>query len=79
MNSDSLELPALEATSIARDYQKTWFTTFRTEVLEQRKPYVIADAVTPHEIFHVMDIPVVSMQWYSSIIAANSSPRITSP
>jgi benzoyl-CoA reductase subunit B len=70
MNSDSLELPALEATSIARDYQKTWFTTFRTEVLEQRKPYVIADAVTPHEIFHVMDIPVVSMQWYSSIIAA---------
>lgn len=60
----------LQATQMAREYQKQWFADFRRSVLESRTPYVIADAVTPHEIFHAMDIPVVSMQWYSSIISA---------
>jgi benzoyl-CoA reductase subunit B len=70
MTTSMKELPPLAATQLARDHQKKWFADFRRAVIDERQPYVIADAVTPHEIFHVMDIPVVSTQWYSSVISA---------
>ncbi|HEY7800344.1 MAG TPA: 2-hydroxyacyl-CoA dehydratase family protein, partial [Hyphomonadaceae bacterium] len=36
----------------------------------------IVQADTPHEIFHVMDIPIVTNQWWSAYIAAKQlSPR----
>jgi benzoyl-CoA reductase subunit B len=70
MTPPTPDLPALAATHLAREHQKKWFSDFRRAVIDERQPYVIADAVTPHEIFHVMDIPVVSTQWYSSVISA---------
>lgn len=60
----------LAATAEARASQKEWFQGFRQKVLENNDPYVIASAVSPHEIFHAMDVPVVSIPWYSAVISA---------
>lgn len=51
-------------------FQKNWFSGFRTRVLEAGEAYVIAEPSTPHEIFHAMGVDVVSIPWYSAIIAA---------
>ena len=66
----SIATEALAATSVARASQKEWFQGFRRDVLENNQPYVIASAVSPHEIFHTMDVPVVSIPWYSAVISA---------
>jgi hypothetical protein len=60
----------MNATLAAQAYQKAKQHRFRTEVIEGGAPYVIADAVTPHEIFHSIDVPVISLPWYSAIISA---------
>lgn len=60
----------LATTALAKEKQKNWFKDFRTRSMEQGEPYVIAAAVSPHEIFHTMDVPVVTNTWYSSIISA---------
>jgi len=60
----------LVSTRLAKEHQREWFLDFRRRVLERGEPYVIAGAVSPHEIFHTMEIPVVTTQWYSAIIAA---------
>jgi len=60
----------LAVTAEARAKQKAWFQGFRARVLEQGEPYAIASAVAPHEIFHSMDVPVVSVPWYSAVISA---------
>jgi benzoyl-CoA reductase subunit B len=60
----------LASTMAANAHQKEQFQAFRVRVLEQREPYVIADAVAPAEILHAMDIHVTPVVWYSAIIAA---------
>ncbi len=60
----------LVSTQRANEHQREWFQDFRRAVMEQGAPYVIADAVSPHEILHTMDIPVLSIAWYSAVIAA---------
>jgi len=60
----------LASTLAANAHQKAEFQAFRRRVLEQGEPYVIADAVAPHEILHAMDIHVTPVVWYSAIIAA---------
>ncbi len=60
----------LAVTEELKKYQKEWFTGFRKRVLENGEAYVIAEPSTPHEIFHAMDVEVVSTPWYSAIIAA---------
>lgn len=60
----------LAVTALARENQKSWFQGFRARVLQEGEPYVIASAVSPHEIFHAMDVPVVSIPWYSAVISA---------
>ncbi|MDF0599293.1 2-hydroxyacyl-CoA dehydratase family protein [Psychromarinibacter sp. C21-152] len=60
----------LAVTAEARAKQKAWFQGFRARVMEQGETYVIASAVSPHEIFHTMDVPVVSIPWYSAVISA---------
>lgn len=50
-------------------YQKNWFKTMR-ENIGKGQPYIVANADTPHEIFHAMDIPMVSVQWWSALCAA---------
>ena len=39
-------------------------------MVEKGEPFAVAQADTPHEIFHAMDIPVVSNQWWSAYISA---------
>jgi len=60
----------LPSTRLANEHQREWFLDFRRHCIESGEPYVIAGAVAPHEIFHTMEIPVVTTQWYSAIIAA---------
>ena len=60
----------LAVTALAKARQKDWFTGFRRRAMEEGEPYVIAAAVSPHEVFHAMDVPLVTNTWYSSIISA---------
>jgi benzoyl-CoA reductase subunit B len=60
----------LQCTTAAAEHQKAWFAELRREVFEQRKPYAIVQADMPLELFQVMDVPVVSNQWWSAIVAA---------
>jgi hypothetical protein len=60
----------LNVTQEARDWRHKWLTDLRKRVFEDGEPYVIADGVAPHEICHVMDVPVVSDPWYSAVISA---------
>lgn len=65
--------PATEkmaATVAAQAHQKAKQARFRADVIDGGGDYVIAATVSPHEIFHTLDIPVVSLAWYSAVIAA---------
>ena len=50
----------LESTVAATAWQKAFGAELRTRVVERGEPFAVAQADTPHEIFHAMDIPVVS-------------------
>jgi benzoyl-CoA reductase subunit B len=60
----------LACTADATAFQKAFGTELREQVVERGKPFAVAQADTPHEIFHAMDIPVVSNQWWSAYISA---------
>ncbi len=60
----------LQCTTAAAEHQKAWFAELRRDVFEQRRPYAIVQADMPFELFSVMDVPAVSNQWWSAIIAA---------
>ena len=60
----------LESTTRASDYQKDWFARLRQEVFDEQRPYAILQADMPFELFAVMDVPVVSNQWWAALIAA---------
>jgi len=60
----------LSCTEQATAYQREFIKTLRERVVEHGEPFAIAQADTAHEIFHVLDIPVVSNQWWSSYLAA---------
>ncbi|MCX7175946.1 MAG: 2-hydroxyacyl-CoA dehydratase family protein [Proteobacteria bacterium] len=49
--------------------QKTWFAELRRDVFEAGKPYAIIQADTPHDLFHVMGVPVVTNQWWAAVIS----------
>jgi benzoyl-CoA reductase subunit B len=52
----------LSSTQIATSYQREFGKTLQQRVAEQREPFAIAQADTAHEIFHTLEIPVVSNQ-----------------
>lgn len=60
----------MAATLAAQARQKEDQARFRADIIEGGGDYVIADAVSPHEIFHTLDIPVISLAWYSAVISA---------
>jgi hypothetical protein len=60
----------LESTRIATSYQREFVKTLQQRVVVDREPFAIAQADTAHEIFHAMDIPVVSNQWWSAYLSA---------
>ncbi len=47
-----------------------YVTTLRSRVIETGEPFVVAQADTPHEIFHAMDIALITNQWWSAYISA---------
>ncbi|MDV3457090.1 2-hydroxyacyl-CoA dehydratase family protein [Sphingomonas sp. HF-S4] len=60
----------LACTVEATAYQKAFGADLRRQVVDEGQPFAIVQADTPHEIFHVMDIPIVTNQWWSAYIAA---------
>jgi hypothetical protein len=60
----------LVCTEAATSYQKTFGAELRRRVVDEGEPFAVAQADTPHEIFHAMDIPLVSNQWWSAYISA---------
>lgn len=60
----------LACTTAATAFQKTFAAQLRERVVDRGEPFAIAQADTPHEIFHAMDIPLVSNQWWSAYISA---------
>jgi hypothetical protein len=60
----------LACTAEATAFQKAFGAELRERVVERGEPFAVAQADTPHEIFHAMDIPVVSNQWWSAYISA---------
>ncbi|MGH9592759.1 MAG: 2-hydroxyacyl-CoA dehydratase [Bryobacteraceae bacterium] len=59
----------LASTVAASEAQKAWFASLRQRVFEERAPYAIAQADMPLELFQVMDIPVVSNQWWAAVVS----------
>ncbi len=60
----------LQSTAEANAYQKKFGQTLRKRVVEDGEPFAIVQADVPHEIFHAMDIPMVTNQWWAAYIAA---------
>lgn len=60
----------LTCTQAAGEKQKSWFAELRRDVFEENRPYAIINADSPHDLFHVMGVPVVTNQWWAAVIAA---------
>ncbi len=60
----------LACTAEATAYQRAYVTELKRRVVEQGEPFVVAQADTPHELFHAMDIPLITNQWWSAYISA---------
>ncbi|TAK54470.1 MAG: 2-hydroxyacyl-CoA dehydratase [Gammaproteobacteria bacterium] len=60
----------LACTAAATAWQKAFAADLQRRVVVQGEPFVVAQADTPHEIFHAMDIPLVTNQWWSAYISA---------
>jgi len=60
----------LACTTAAAEHQKAWFAQLREDVFVHRRPYAIVQADMPLELFQVLDVPVVSNQWWAAVISA---------
>jgi len=60
----------LQSTVAAAEGQKAWFAALRQRVFESRAPYALAQADMPLELFHIMDVPMVSNQWWAAVVSA---------
>jgi benzoyl-CoA reductase subunit B len=60
----------LESTRASSEYQKAWFASLRRDVFDAKKPYAIAQADMPLELFQLLGVPVVSNQWWSAVVSA---------
>jgi benzoyl-CoA reductase/2-hydroxyglutaryl-CoA dehydratase subunit BcrC/BadD/HgdB len=60
----------LDSTRAATGYQRDYVQDLRKRVIDDGEPFAIVQADTPHEIFHAMDIPIVTNQWWAAYIAA---------
>ncbi|HEU4625099.1 MAG TPA: 2-hydroxyacyl-CoA dehydratase family protein [Steroidobacteraceae bacterium] len=66
----------LESTTAATAYQRAYVAELKRRVIDAGEPFAIAQADTPHEIFHAMDIPLITNQWWAAYISAKQlSPR----
>jgi benzoyl-CoA reductase subunit B len=60
----------LQCTSEATGYQRQFVSELKRRVVEQEEPFVVAQADTPHELFHAMDILLITNQWWAAYISA---------
>jgi benzoyl-CoA reductase subunit B len=60
----------LQSTMEATAFQRRFVSELKQRVVQQGEPFVVAQADTPHELFHVMDILMVSNQWWAAYISA---------
>ena len=60
----------LAATTVANAYQKQFGVDLKRRVVDDGEPFAIVQADTPHELFHAMDVPIVTNQWWSAYISA---------
>ncbi|UVO54388.1 2-hydroxyacyl-CoA dehydratase subunit D [Sphingomonas sp. SUN039] len=60
----------LACTADANAYQKAFGADLKRRVVDDGEPFAVVQADTPHEIFHAMDIPIVTNQWWSAYISA---------
>ena len=51
-------------------FQRRFAADLKRRVVEHGDPFVVAQADTPHELFHAMDIPLITNQWWSAYISA---------
>ena len=66
----------LVCTADATAHQRAFIGDLKRRVVTESEPFAVAQADTPHEIFHAMDIPLLSNQWWSAYISAKQlSPR----
>lgn len=54
-----------------RGQQKEWYADLRRKVVEENQPFVLTEALTPHEIFEAFDMPFVTNEWWSGVVASN--------
>jgi benzoyl-CoA reductase/2-hydroxyglutaryl-CoA dehydratase subunit BcrC/BadD/HgdB len=69
-NTSAPQRSELASTGAAKTFQKAFAAELRERVVERGEPFVVAQADTPHEIFHAMDIPIITNQWWSAYISA---------
>jgi benzoyl-CoA reductase subunit B len=74
---DPRELPSgqrsrktLACTAEATAFQKKFVADLKRRVVDEGEPFAVLQADTPHEIFHAMDIPIITNQWWSAYISA---------
>ena len=60
----------LESTRASSEHQKAWFASLRRSVFDEKKPYAIAQADMPLELFQILGVPVVSNQWWAAVVSA---------
>ena len=60
----------LQCTADALAHQREFAADLKRRVVENGDPFVVAQADTPHELFHAMDIPLITNQWWSAYISA---------
>jgi benzoyl-CoA reductase subunit B len=60
----------LICTADALAHQRQFGASLKRRVVEDGDPFVVAQADTPHELFHAMDIALITNQWWSAYIAA---------
>jgi benzoyl-CoA reductase subunit B len=60
----------LQCTADALAHQRQFAADLKRRVVENGDPFVVAQADTPHELFHAMDIPLITNQWWSAYISA---------
>ena len=68
----------LEASRVARQHQKEWFAALRHDVFDHHKPYVILNADCPADIFQSMEVPTLTNQWWSAVIASRGMTQFYS-
>ena len=60
----------MQCTADALAHQREFAADLKRRVVENGDPFVVAQADTPHELFHAMDIPLITNQWWSAYISA---------